>query len=74
MLRADQWELIKGDFEHLARFPPDLGGGAVRCGDEWYPEESYARIAYKAYELKLTYNGGHVARLNTEAGRKLCDS
>jgi hypothetical protein len=74
MLRAAEWELIKGDFEHLARFPADIGGAALRCGHEWYPEESYARIAYKAYELKLTYNGGRVARLNTEAGRKICDS
>jgi hypothetical protein len=74
MLRATEWELIKGDFEHLARFPTDIGGGALQCGQEWYPADSYARIAYKAYELKLTYNGGWVARMNTEAGRMLCDS
>jgi hypothetical protein len=55
-LRAPEWELLKGRYQHLSLFPPQV---------QWacrYEEPLVNALAYTAYRQKLTFNSGYAAR------------
>jgi hypothetical protein len=55
-LRAPEWELLQGTYQHLSLFPPQV---------QWacrYEEPLVNALAYTAYRLKLTFNSGYAAR------------
>jgi len=55
-LLAPQWEALRGEYAHLAIFPPHV---------QWacrYDEPVVNALAYTAYRLGLTFNSGYAAR------------
>jgi hypothetical protein len=57
--RSAAWGLLKGDYDHLAVYPPQLYGG--ECGVP-FDELNVYRLSYVAYRAHLTINSGYVAR------------
>lgn len=61
---APEWELARGEFRHLALYPPRCGDAGDVCCPGWSPrpraEDVY--LALHAARLGLTFNGGGVAR------------
>jgi hypothetical protein len=62
---AGAWSLASGHYDHLAMFPPQLKGTGTNrvCGDvPAYEPDAYAPLAYRAYELGLTFNSAYLSR------------
>jgi hypothetical protein len=62
---APEWALARGHYHHLAMYPPQLKGTGTNrvCGENPdYAPDAYAPLAYRAYELGLTFNSAYLSR------------
>lgn len=67
---ADAFALVRGHFDHLALYPPQIGSA---CG---FPLEEDRVYGYGllAYRLGLTYNSGTFARFDQEQINRQCEN
>jgi len=68
-LKSATWELARGDYDHVALYPPQMNPGV--CGAAWQEVHAYQYIDL-AYRLRMTFNGGHLSRFDIPATQKLC--
>jgi hypothetical protein len=63
------WDLARGDFDHMALYPPQIYSGG--CGAAFNEGRVY-RLSYLAYTLRMTINSGYMARLDLQGVQELC--
>jgi hypothetical protein len=68
-LGSPAWELARGDYDHIALYPPQMDPGV--CGAPW--EESHVfRYIDQAYKLRMTINSAHLSRFDIPATEQMC--
>jgi hypothetical protein len=64
------WASAAGGWRHLVQVPPTLRDGVgFSCGSA---ERDWVGLARLAHRLRLTYNGGYVARVDPRRARAAC--
>jgi Family of unknown function (DUF6311) len=63
------WELARGDYEHIALYPPQIYSAG--CGAPFEEARVY-RLAYLANTLGMTINSAYLARLNLGGVQEIC--
>jgi hypothetical protein len=63
------WELARGDYDHLALYPPQISSGG--CGAAFDELRVYS-LSYLAYHLGMTINSAYLARLDLSGVQEMC--
>jgi hypothetical protein len=74
VLRAPEWQLASGHYDHLAMYPPQVIGGGKPCeaqayGPDFHAAEPYALLAY---DLGMTVNSGFLSRASARKHVPAC--
>jgi len=67
---AQSFALVRGHFDHLALYPPQIGSA---CGEPLEEDRVYG-YGLLAYRLGLTYNSGTFARTDQDQVDRQCES
>ncbi len=70
-LRSDIWRTFGAEYRHLVLVPPQIAWTGAPCEGE-IPGHARYPLAYLAYEQRMTFNSGSVARLSTKAAHAQC--
>jgi hypothetical protein len=63
------WQLARGDYEHIALYPPQIYSAG--CGAAFEEARVY-RLAYLANALGMTINSAYLARLDLWGVQEMC--